>query len=252
MLYGLYVSAAGALANSYRQDVVANNLANVDTVAFKRDLAMACARPTETEQNGQRQFTDALLEGLGGGVFALPTHTDFSPAGFEVTGRDSDLALEGRGFFQVRRGNEICYTRDGRFTLNDQDQLVTFTDHLPVLDESGQAIVLDRTQGFSVNQAGLINQGGAVVAQLAVVDFEDTSGLRKQGSNLYVNQTNSQPQAAPTLVRQGALENSGVNAINEMVEMIEAQRMFQMNLSMLQLQDQTLGLAVTRLGSISG
>ncbi|KPK77637.1 MAG: hypothetical protein AMJ79_02530 [Phycisphaerae bacterium SM23_30] len=252
MLYGLYVSAAGALANSYRQDVVANNLANVDTVAFKRDLALARARPTETETNGQRQFTNALLEGMGGGIFALPTHTDFSPASLEVTGRDFDLALEGRGFFQVRRGNEICFTRDGRFTLNNQDQLVTYTDHLPVLDESGQVIELDRGLDFSVNETGHISQSGEVVTRLGVVDFDDTAGLRKQGNNLYVDQADSPSRAAPAPVKQGVLENSGVNAIQEMVQMIEAQRMFQMNLSMLQLQDQTLGLAVTRLGSISG
>jgi flagellar basal-body rod protein FlgF len=252
MLYGLYVSAAGALANSYRQDVVANNLANVDTVAFKRDLALARARPTENEQNGQRQFTDALLEKVGGGIFALPTHTDFSPAGLEVTGRDFDLGLEGRGFFQVSQGDQILYTRDGRFMLNDQDKLVTFTDQLPVLDESGKPIKLDRMQDFAVTESGVISQGGAAVGRLGIVDFEDSRVLRKQGNNLYVNQSGAQSQASSSLVKQRALENSGVNPIKEMVEMIEAQRMFQTNLRMLQLQDQTLGMAVTRLGSISG
>ena len=250
MLYGLYVSAAGALANSHRQDVIANNLANVDTVAFKRDLALARARRTETEQNGQRQYTNAMLEGIGGGIFALPTHTDFSPAGLDVTGRDFDLGLEGRGFFQVRRGDQIQYTRDGRFALDLQGQLVTHTDHLPVLDESGQEIVLDRDLDFSVNDAGIISQGGAATARLAVVDFDDTSQLQKQGNNFYVHQGGEQPHAVLTSIKQRALENSGVNAIKEMVNMIEAQRMYQTNLSMLQLQDHTLGLAVTRLGSL--
>ena len=80
MLYGLYVSAAGALASSYRQDVVANNLANAQTVGFKRDLALMQARRTQADDNGSQRDSAELLEGLGGGLFALPTHTDFAPA----------------------------------------------------------------------------------------------------------------------------------------------------------------------------
>jgi len=252
MLYGLYVSAAGALANSHRQDVVANNLANVNTVSFKRDLAQAQARLTEAQISGQGRYTDSVLEGTGGGIFALPTYTDFSPSSLDATGRELDLALEERGFFQVQDGDQVQYTRDGRFSLNELGQLVTYTDKLPVLDESGGAIYLDGTLDISVNEAGVISQGGGAVVRLGVVDFEDTSGLVKQGNNLYINQGDAEAQPALVKVKQGALENSGVNAITEMVEMIEAQRAFQTNLSMLQLQDQTLGLAVGQLGSISG
>ena len=142
MNYGLYVSAAGALANSYRQDVVANNLANVDTVAFKRDLALMQGRRTESSHGGGQRYSNPLLEKLGGGLFALPTHTDFSPSSLDLTHNPYDLALAGKGFFQVRNQDQIQYTRDGRFKLNDQNQLVTVTDHLPVLDESGTPITL--------------------------------------------------------------------------------------------------------------
>ena len=252
MLYGLYVSAAGALANSHRQEVVANNLGIVNTVSFKRDLAQAHARLTEAQISGQGRYTDSVLEGTGGGIFALPTYTDFSPSSLDATGRELDLALEERGFFQVQDGDQVQYTRDGRFSLNESGQLVTDNDRLPVLDESGAAIYLDGTLDISVNEAGVISQGGGAVGRLGVVDFEDTSGLVKQGNNIYINQGDAEPQPALVKVKQGALENSGVNAINEMVEMIEAQRAFQTNLSMLQLQDQTLGLAVGQLGSISG
>ena len=252
MLYGLYVSATGALANSHRQDVVANNLANVNTVSFKRDLAQAQSRLTEAQMSGQGRFTDTVLEGTGGGILSLPTYTDFSPGSLDHTGRELDLALEGRGFFQVQHGDQVQYTRDGRFTMDESGQLVTYTDKLPVLDESGAAIYLDRSLDFAVNDAGVISQGGGAVGRLGVVDFADTSVLVKQGNNLYINQGAEEAQPALVKVKQGALENSGVNAISEMVEMIEAQRAFQMNLSMLQLQDQTLGLAVGKLGSISG
>jgi len=252
MLYGLYVSAAGALVNSQRQDVVANNLANVETVSFKRDLAQAQARLTEAQISGQGRYTDSVLEGVGGGILGLPTFTDFSPASLEPTGRDLDLALEGRGFFQVQVGDQVDYTRDGRFTVDESGQLVTYTDQRPVLDETGAGIYLDRNLDFSVNDGGVISQGGGVVGRLGVVDFADTSVLVKQGNNIYANQGGGEPRPAAVKVKQGALESSGVNAITEMVEMIEAQRAFQTNLSMLQLQDQTLGLAVGQLGSISG
>ena len=116
MNYGLYVSAAGALANSYRQDVVANNLANVDTVAFKRDMALFKGRRTESSQRGGQRYSNSLLEQLGGGLFALPTHTDFSPGSLKTTGNPYDFALAGSGFFQVKNQDQIQYTRYGNGT----------------------------------------------------------------------------------------------------------------------------------------
>ena len=251
MNYGMYVSAAGAMANSYRQDVVANNLANVDTVSFKRDLALFKARRTESAQNGASGASSLLLEGIGGGMAALPTYTDFSPGALDVTGKDFDLALDGQGFFQVLKGGQIHYTRDGRFALNEQDQLVTITDNLPVLDDSGNPIVIDRKLDFHVNQAGLINQAGAAIAQLGIVDFDNTSTLRKQGDNLYVNAGGAEPRGAVTPVMQGVLEGSGINPVRELTEMIKTQRMVENNLRMLAIQDETLGMAVNRLASIS-
>ena len=251
MIYGMYVSAAGALANSYRQDVVANNLANVDTVAFKRDLALFRARPTEAGQNGSRQYTTAMLEGIGGGSFALPTYTDFSPASLQETQNPYDLALAGAGFFQVRNGSQINYTRDGRFKLDQQGQLVTADRRLPILDDAGEPIVLNRNLDFDVNQAGVVSQSGNQVARLGIVDFDDTTSLRKQGGNLLVMQGAAEPRTVQTPVKQNCLESSGVDAIDQLTEMIRTQRLFQTNISLLQLQDQTLGMAVSRLGSIN-
>ena len=191
MLYGMYVSAAGALANDYRQDVVANNLANAETVSFKRDLALFQARRTRSAQNGQARFTTAMLEGIGGGIFALPTHTDFKPASAEKTDRPYDLALTQPGFFQVRKADEINYTRDGRLAIHkDTSQLVTMAGSLPVLDDAGSTILLDNNLGFHVDEAGNISQDGQVVARLGVVDFQDRNALAKQGDNLYVAQDN--------------------------------------------------------------
>jgi len=251
MLYGMYISAAGALANSHRQDVIANNLANVDTVSFKRDLAVLQSRRTEAAENGSSRYTAEDLEKMGGGTFAHPVHTDYSPASLEETGNVYDLALEGRGFFRVRNGEQLLYTRDGRFTINDKNQLVTMAGGYPVLDEGGQPIAIDRNLDFSVNDQGFISQGGSMLARLGIADIADTGQLQKQGNNMYVNRGSDPVQPAPTPVRQGYLENSAVDAVNELVNMMQAQRLFQANTSLLQIQDRSLGLAVTKVGMIS-
>ena len=253
MLYGMYISAAGALANSYRQDVVANNLANVETVSFKQDLALFEGRRTEAQENGQRKYTTAMLEGIGGGLFALPTWTDFSPSSVKETGSDYDLALVGEGFFRVSDPDSpggISYTRDGRFAHDQNNQLVTLEGHRPVLDQAGDPIVIDSGKDFQVDQTGVISQDDGVVGRLGIVDFDDKRVLRKQGRNNYAAPEGVEPQAITGQVQQNALEDSGVNSMDQLSEMIRTQRLFQSNISMLQIQDQSLGLTVTRLGMI--
>jgi len=251
MHYGLYVSAAGALANLYRQDVAANNLANADTVSFKRDLALLRGRPTEAQQTVQRRHTDSLLEGIGGGCSALPTATDFSPAGIKGTGRDLDVALDGSGFFQVQGPDgQACYTRDGRFVLDEQNHLVTSAGRRSVLDTKGKPITLNPDEQCVISETGAIEQGGRQVARLGIVDFDDPQVLRKTGDNFYVTDTAASPRPVRAHVKQKALENSAVNPIKELTGMIRAQRLFDLNMSMLKVQDQTLGMATTRLASL--
>jgi flagellar basal body rod protein FlgG len=250
MQYGLYVSAAGALANSYQQDVVANNLANAETVAFKRDLALVRARQTQAQENGPRQWTNDLLERLGGGVFALPTATDFSPGSLERTGRTYDVALAGPGFFRVQLDGQVAFTRDGRLRIDEQNRLVMQATDRPLLDVTGKAISLDATEPFQIDERGVISQDGEIVAQLAVVDVSDTDRLRKQGQSLYVATGAVESTPATTPTRQGMLESSGVEPVQELMNLIKAQRAFQQNLSALQIQDQTLGLAVKQVGSL--
>jgi len=252
MLYGLYVSAAGAMANSFRQDVVANNLANADTVAFKRDLALFTSRPTEAAESGQRRYSTALLEKLGGGTFALPTHTDHTPAGLERTGKDYDLALQGEGFFQVQKGDAILYTRDGRFAVNPSNQLVTATSQLPVLDHDGQPLTVDPAiPYFTVTETGLISQGENLIGQLGVVRFDDVKSLRKEGANLFTNNGSETPQPSGALIKQKHLERSSVNQTSELVEMIQAHRLFETNLSMLRMQDQSMSQLINQVAGRS-
>src|SRR6185503_10320423 len=101
MIYGLYLSAAGVMTNAYRQDVISNNLANAETIGFKKDLARFQQRRTEAEERGDESGTNALLENIGGGVFASPTHVDLSQGEIESSSNNLDVALEGSGYFAV-------------------------------------------------------------------------------------------------------------------------------------------------------
>ncbi len=250
MLYGMYISAAGAMANSYRQDVVANNLANVDTVAFKKDLALFQARPTEAAENGSGRMTSALLENTGGGIFALPTYTDFSQGSLEPSSSDYDVALVEDGFFQVDNAGEVMYTRDGRFMIGpDGTTLVTASSQLPVLNPEGEIISLLPGVPPQIDNNGFISQNGQVISQLGTVKFSDNSKLKKIGANLYEG---NRQEATPEVVqvRQNYVETSGVNTMDEITSMIKTQRLFQNNVTMLQIQDQTLGAAISKLGNI--
>ena len=250
MLYGMYASAAGALANSYQQDVVANNLANVDTVAFKKDLALLQGRPVEAAPSGSMRDATAVLESMGGGLFALPTHTDFTPASLKETGSNFDFALAGKGFFQLSDGSGKSYTRDGRFKLNELNQLVSFSGDIPVLDDSGKPMVLDPDRKFEVDSVGLITQDNDPVGRLGIVDFDDVGKLVKHGENLYRAESGAGEHSITADIKHKHLEDSGVNPITELVEMLKIQRLFQANVSMLQSQDQTLAIAVSKVGRV--
>ncbi len=251
MLYGLYVSAAGAMANSYRQEVATNNLANVNTVGFKSDLALLTARRTEASQSGQQHSTAALLEGIGGGTYALPNRVLYNQGPLSQTDRKFDLALNGEGFFQVQKNNQTYYTRDGRFGTNPQNQLVTATGQNPVLDNQGRPIVIDPATAVDINAAGLVSQNGEIIGQLGIVDFEDKAVLRKQGENLFFTDDIAGRLPSSAMVSQGYIEESDVNAIDQQVKLMKYLQLFQMNTAMLKIQDRTLELAVSQIAKIN-
>src|SRR6202167_1219493 len=118
MIYGLYLSASGVLTNSYRQDVIANNIANSETVGFKKDLALLQQRPTAAQELGRYDQTNSLLEPIGGGLLAANTVVDSSPGEIESTGNNLDVALQGKGFLAVSHNGQTHLTRNGQMILN--------------------------------------------------------------------------------------------------------------------------------------
>ena len=159
MSYGMYISAEGAHAQSKRLEVIATNLANVDTVGFKRQLALFQARYAEAVDQGQSMPGSGSQDDLGGGVSMVSTVTDFSPAMTQRTGLPTDMALHGEGFFVVRRGSETYLTRAGNFSLNDRGELITQQGD-SVMSDSGSPVVLSRpSEPFHVSDHGDIRQG---------------------------------------------------------------------------------------------
>lgn len=247
MPYGLYISAEGAQAQSRRLEVVAHNLANVDTVGFRRDVAEFQSRYAEAIERGQDYSGSGSVNNLGGGVVVRRTATDFTPGLLKQTGNETDVAIRGEGFFVVRKGKDKLLTRAGDFAISPTNELVSPQGY-PVLSDTGEPIVIDPEGGpWLMTPDGGIAQAGAV-QYLALVQPDSLERLVKQGENLFRSSTTPRPlEAGQRAVASGWLEASTVKPTTEMMAMIETSRAFEANVNMIRNQDQMLGTLITRI-----
>jgi flagellar basal-body rod protein FlgF len=243
----MYISAEGAAAQAERLEVIANNLANVDTAGFKQDVATFQARFAEAIQKGQAMPGDRSINDIGGGVKIIDVETDHSNGQLKSTGNDLDLAITGTGFFHVKGDDGEQYlTRAGDFQLDTEGRLVTQNGHRPVLDQQGNEILFARNMPFSISSDGFINQGGSVRA-LGMSQPESLDQLVKVGSNMFRPTGDVKPlELTERSVRQGYLEMSGANPVRQMMAMIETTRAFEANTRMIQNQDSVLGSLISR------
>ena len=245
MPYGLYLSAAGADVQSRRIEILANNLANVDTTGFKRDLAVIQARHSQAIQQGEDVPGSTSLNDISGGVFVRETVTDHEPGPLKQTGIDTHLAIDGEGFFVIRAGQEELLTRAGDFSRSASGQLVT-PDGFPVLNVQGEPIPLNPALPLRVRADGVIVQGGNEFA-LALVKPVSMGDLAKAGQSRFRPLADTVPVAnEQRQVRSGFLEASGVRPTLEMMELIEASRAFEANVRMIQGQDESLDALISR------
>jgi flagellar basal-body rod protein FlgF len=246
MPYGLYISAEGAQAQDRRLQVIANNLANVDTVGFKRDLATFQARYAEAIQQGLQSPGSGALEDLGGGVLLRQTKTDFSSGPLRHTEIPTDMAIEGEGFFVVEKGGQRLLTRAGNFRLTPSGALVTQQGDAVLTDSGSPVSILPDGGRWQVTPSGAVQQGGAQ-QPLAIVKPAAPNDLVKVGENLFQPQTDPVPVAAgERRVASGYVELSSVRPTTEMVQLIEASRLMEANLNLLKAQDQMLSGLVNR------
>lgn len=252
MIYGLYLSASGVLTNSYRQDVITNNIANSETVGFKKDLTILQQRPTAAQELHRRKQTDRLLENIGGGLLAARSAVDASPGDYEPTGNNMDVALEGDGFLAVSSGGETHLTRNGQFILNRNGALSLSNDpSQAVLDNRQIPIVLDGTQAINIAPDGTITQGGKAVAHVGLFSAGDPRQLQKDGGTLWsIPDGATLTEATPT-IRSGFIERSNVDPATELTDLIDVQRQLEANANMIHIQDETLDKLVNDVGKVS-
>src|SRR5471030_797628 len=252
MNLSLYSAATGMEAQQLNLNNIANNLANVNTVGFKRskiefqDLLYQKPRNAGSENGGGNLVPTGIEVGNGSRVAA--TSKDFTQGQLTNTGAQLDLAVQGDGFFEVQRPDGTTgYTRDGSFKLNATGQVVT-TDGLPVL--SGFQNVPAGTTNISISQTGQVTyqtSAGNTTFQLTLARFANPSGLNSLGGNLYSENAASGPAETGQpgaqgfgSVMQGYTETSNVNIVEEMVNLIVAQRAYEVNSKAIQASDEML------------
>lgn len=223
-------------------DVVTHNLANVSTTGYKRDsIGFDEGLNRLMNRDGGN---GPEIGSLGAGPTARGKLTIFEQGSLTMTGNRTDFAIaKPDGMFAVETPQGVRYTRDGAFTQDGQGNLVTVTG-AKVLDREGKAIQLKPGE-FSVSPSGEITQGGAKVADLAVFQ----GAFSKAGENLFTSSNATLLDPSQVDVRQGALEQSNVNAIEEMVAMIKLNRAFEMAQKSATSQDDTSGRLIQALQS---
>jgi flagellar basal-body rod protein FlgF len=251
MLYGLYLSATGVVVNSYRQDVIANNIANSETIGFKKDLALLQERDNAGDETGNISF-DPNMNNMTGGLFPAPTVLDTTQGDFQPTGNPLDVAIEGNGYFAVNSQGKLRLTRNGQFVMDNAGRLALFDASGPdVLDDKQQPIYLQPGQTATIAPDGTVSQKGNVVARLGMFNVPESSDLKKEGNTLFSVQNGAPLTSATPVLRNQFLERSNVEPATELSALMDAQRQLEANASMIQTQDETLSKLVSDVGKIS-
>ncbi|MCX7711984.1 MAG: flagellar hook-basal body protein [Clostridia bacterium] len=258
MVRGLYTSAWGMIANSKKMDTISNNLANVNTNAYKRDEIVFESFPdvlTKRINDTRSKLDPNAVPGnmqLGSDVGEVFTY--YKQGSILTTNNRTDLAFKNsdNAFFTVGIPDESgelqeYYTRDGAFTLNAEKQLADKDGNL-VLGQNGPITL--SSDDFIVEDDGTVIQNGQIVDKLLIKEFADTKTLRKFGSNLVTTTDETEEQEFSGQVKQGALEQSNVNTVKEMVNMISVMRSYEASQKLLQIHDGVLQKTVTEVGAV--
>ncbi len=268
---GIYTALSGSLAQTLKIDTIANNIANVNTTGFKRDQQTFGEYLTAIEKEPQviqvprvpasiESFYD-LNGGDKGFVDAAGTYTNFEQGSLKPTGGKLDVAIDGKGFFEVNTPGGVQLTRAGNFTVDGNGQLVTKDGHAVLLEGTNEMSADQRTARFSGQSQPYISDGGEVfdgernMGKLSLIQVNNPDALQKVGSNNYSFKANMTPDmtaiAQPNL-KQGFLETSNVNIVNEMTEMIMAQRVFEGTQKAIQAYDGMADKLINVVGNTKG
>lgn len=257
MLRSLYTGWTGMYTEQKRLDVISNNLANATTVGYKKegvtsqsfDDVMTIKIRDESEEWKQRKIGTMNL-----GVKIGEVYTDYSQSSFRETGEDFDLAIEGEGFFVVNvtdRNGETHerLTRAGQFHKT-ADGYVVDIDGNHLQSETGDVMVSVDTKDIVIDTDGSIYEDGVLTDRIILRDYEDYDYLKKFGDTYYQPVNGATEKAAEANIRQGFTEQSNVNVVNEMVNMIAITRAYEANQKVIKTVDDTMELAVSSVGKV--
>jgi len=254
MIRSLWIAKTGLDAQQTQMDVISNNLANVSTSGFKRsravfeDLLYQTIRQPGAQSSEQTQLPSGLQ--IGTGVKPVATERIFTQGNLQQTGNAKDVAIQGNGFFQVLMPDgTTSYTRDGSFKADANGQLVTSSGYAVqpaiTLPPDTQTLTIARDGTVSVTQAGATAPVTVGTLQLAM--FVNPAGLQSMGENLYAEtaasgtpSSNAPGSNGAGLLNQGYVETSNANVVEEMVNMIQTQRAYEINSKAIQTSDQML------------
>ncbi len=246
MEYGLYVSAAGADAQSKRMEVLSHNMANVDTTGFKEELAVLQARYSRAVRDGTDYPGSRDINDLGSGVSMTETITDYAPGKYKQTEGDWDVAIAGDGFFLVDDNGQQLLTRAGDFQVNAEGELLT-QQGFKVLSSEETPIVINPNMPSSFQDDGRLDHSGGGEL-LAMVRPQSLGDLVRVGENTFRSLGPIAPVAGEDRqIKPGWLEMSGVRPMSAMVELIETSRAYEANVKMIQNSDQMTGSLISRI-----
>ncbi len=247
----------GALATEHRMNSIANNLANVHTTGFKRDLL---AFKDTFQMYAHDQIMEPVASVRSEKLFPEPMHlartriataqTDFSQGPLKGTGGPLDVAISGDGFFKIRTGEGDFYSRNGHFMLSSEGRLVTAQGY-SVIGDGGEILVPAGTKNVVIAEDGRIFADDNMVGAISLVSVEDTTQLERYGNNLYRGKNGAavaEGERGSSWMAQGFLEAPNVEVVYEMVNMIETQRQFEAYQKVMQTSDAVDKEAISRVG----
>ena len=247
MIRGLYTSASGMIAQMAKNDVAANNLANVNTTGFKKDTAIFRSFPEmllKRINDPDKTASRPIIGNLGTGAVLDEVITNNSQGSLQETGAPLNLAIAGEGYFVVKRDGKELYTRNGNFTLDNQGFLTTANGDR-VQGQSGDIQINGKQVSVDLKGAIIVDKNS--VGTLRMITVQDPKQLVKLGDSFF---TGGQAQAFKGEVRQGFLEASNVNPIVEMVDLISIMRAYETSQKAIQAHDQLLDKAVNEVGRV--
>jgi len=258
MVRGLYTGWTGMFNEQKRLDVISNNLANSSTVGYKKegvtsqsfDDVYTIKIRDETVNN-----RDEYIGNMSLGVKIGEVYTDYEQGAFRETGNTYDLAIEGKGFFTIEytdKNGDVStrYTRAGQFHMTQEGYVVNSDGH-HLLNESGDwlQVSVDAADVY-IDEYGNIYEDNEAVDKITLVDFEDYDYLKKFADTMYMPVEGAEQIEAAGIVRQGFMEQSNVNVVTEMVQMINITRAYEANQKVIKAMDSTLDMSVNSVGKV--